>query len=660
MTFRTFRLRAAGFAALLIASAAVCLAQPPEVDDSYFADRVYPILHEAQCALCHADNGVASATSLEFPEPTANREQIIAFGLQLRDLIDPDDPEQSWVLLKPTNREEHTGGVRIEPGSSEEQRLLTWIRYLVTFDEEDHARVDRLVADSRKYELQPLSIRRLTHSQYNNTVRDLLGDLSNPASHFPAEDFVNGFQNQLAAQGVSPIQAEAYSAAAERLAQAAFRGGDPQSPLPCEPTSPFTVECAREFVATFGLRAFRRPLDDGEIQRYVELLKMEAERTGEFVCGAQLVIETMLQSPHFLYRIERGPGSPNRQFETASRLSYFLWDTMPDDDLLQAAASGELATREQVEAYARRMLNDDRARGAFEEFLSQWLRFDRVLGATRDRRRFRGFNSETAIAMTEETRRLFNHLVWNDENFLEFLTADYTFINNELAELYGLEPPTEPFGRVTYPEDSPRGGILGHGTVLLLTSKPSETSPTARGLFVRNQLLGQEVPPPPAGVSTELPEVTEDRPMTNRERLSLHLSNESCSACHKLIDPIGLAFEQFNAVGEFEEKMSLRFGSRRDPKVVELDIDTTAFIQGVENSEFSSPKELGRILAENETCHRAIVKQLFRYAFGRQETLNDQPVIDELLAKFRESDFRFRELIIAIVTSELFLEGGST
>jgi hypothetical protein len=379
-----------------------------------------------------------------------------------------------------------------------------------------------------------------------------------------------------------------------------------------------------------------------------------------------MVVEAGLRSPHFLFRVERGPGGPDAPYETASRLSYFLWGTMPDDDLLSAAGAGGLATAGQVEAAARRMLNDPRARGAMEEFLAQWMRFDRVLEATRDRRRFREFNAEVAAAMVEETRRLFNHLVWDDQDFMEFFTANYTFVNADLARLYGLPAPAEEFARVEYPADSGRSGVLGHGSFLVATSKPAETSPTARGLFVRNQFLGQEVPPPPAGVNTVLPNVTEDTPMTNRQRLEVHLNSESCASCHRLIDPIGLGFERFNAIGVFQPKMVLQFpGARggeargRGATVKELDLDTSGYIQGVEGSEFSTPRGLGRLLAGSKACQRALVKQLFRYAFGRQEAEGDQAVIDALHAKFRDSGFRFRELFVALITSELFLQKGS-
>ncbi len=425
--------------------------------------------------------------------------------------------------------------------------------------------------------------------------------------------------------------------------------------LPREPTSLTDERCAKEFVQQFGRKTFRRPLTEGEVTVYTTLFLEDAARTGDHLSGGKIVVEAMLQSPHFLFRIERGPDSTFEQYELASRLSYFLWDTMPSKEMFQAAGSGAFSTAEQVNAWARRMLADPRARTSMEEFLAQWVRFDRVLEATRSRR-FREFNTETAAAMVEETTRLFNHLVWEDKNFMEFYTADYTFLSTELAEIYNMPTPPSDFARVWYPADSGRAGVLGHGSFLVATSKPAETSPTERGLFIRRQFLSHEVPAPPPGVSTSLPEITEEKPMTNRERLAIHLNSEACASCHRLIDPIGLGFEQYNPIGSFQKQMSVIVGSRRDGKRIELDLDTSAHIQGIANSEFSTPRELGRVLAASEASQRAVVKQLFRYALGRQETPRDEPVIDAMLGDFRNSNYRFRELIISLVTSRLFLQ----
>ncbi len=636
-------------------------------DESYFIEKLYPLMHTAQCVRCHNDNGVASETELAFPMGNVGKEQITAFGLKLLDLIDRKNPEQSLLLLKPTNRKKHTGGMRIKPGSDDEKVLLTWINYLAGLSEDEVRQAREKIARAEERGLAALTMRRLTHSQYNHTVRDLLGDQTLPANNFPKEDYIHGFKNQLEGQGIAPLQAEAYGAAAERLAVGAFRGGDHRGLVSVKPASATDGATAETFVREFGRKAFRRPLTDSEAGLYTRLLLHEAQRTSEFFGGAKLIVETMLQSPHFLFRVERGASGPFEQYEIASRLSYFLWDTMPTDEMLTAAGKGKFSTVAQIEAATRRMLDDPRAQISMHEFLAQWMRFDRLLSATRDRRRFREFNAEVAAAMAEETRRLFDHLVWQDKNFMEFFTADYTFVSSDLAKLYDLPAPAEEYARVQYPADSGRSGVLGQGTFLVLTSKPSETSPTARGLFVRNQFLGHEVPPPPPGVTTVLPVVTENSPMTNRQRLDVHLNSEACASCHRLIDPIGLGFEQYNAIGAFQKKMALVFAPagrgeaarQRTPVTVELDLDTSAFIQGIDDSAFSTPRELGRILAESKTCQKCIVKQLFRYTFGREETEHDQPVIEELLVKFRDSGIRFRELIVAMATSKLFLQKGS-
>ena len=631
-------------------------ASTPIANEGFFADKLYPIMKSAQCDLCHNDNGVASATGIEFPGRSASQEQILAFGLQLREFVDRDDPQKSLLLQKPTNREEHTGGARILPGSEQEQILRTWIDYLAKMTDDEQLRARAIIARASQWSLQPLTVRRLTHSQYSNTVRELLGDLSQPANVFPKEDFIHGFKNQLEGQNISPLQAEAYSDAAERLARSALRGGDPRNLISMKPSSPSDPVAAQSFVRQFGLKAFRRPLTDDETNKYVRLFLKGSTKASEFNAGAQLVIEAMLQSPNFLFRIQRREDLNHEQFEIASQLSYLLWDTMPDEEMLQAASANQFSDVAQIEARARRMLDDPRAAIALDEFLAQWMRFDRVLDATRDRRKYREFHSEVAAAMAEETRQLFRHLVWNNLNFMEFFTADYTFISTSLSQIYGMPLPAMEFSRVDYPADSGRSGILGHGSFLVLTSKPAETSPTSRGLFIRNHFLAQEIAPPPPGVNAVLPEITEDNPLTNRQRLSVHLNSEACASCHRLIDPIGYGFEQYDAIGGFQSKMAVRFGGRDNPSTKELDLDTAAFVQGIPNSEFSRPKELGKLLAGNETCQRCIVKQFFRYAFGREESSADQPILDDAFEKFRNSGFRFRELIMAMVTSKLFLQ----
>ena len=228
---------------------------------------------------------------------------------------------------------------------------------------------------------------------------------------------------------------------------------------------------------------------------------------------------------------------------------------MPDRALLDAAAKGELRTPEGLERVARTMLQDTRARQAVDEFFSQWLRFDRMLTAAKDDGRYPSFTPELAAMMVQETRMLLGHLVWNDRNFMEAFTADYSFLNADLARLYGLPEPAGEFEIVKFPEALARAGILGQATFLASTTGPVETSPTARGLFVREHLLCQIVPNPPPGVNTNLPEPsTADAARAKRERMVEHAQNPSCSGCHRLMDPIGFGLEKYDAVGAWRDQ----------------------------------------------------------------------------------------------------------
>jgi hypothetical protein len=477
---------------------------------------------------------------------------------------------------------------------------------------------------------------------------------------------VHGFTNQAEGQAMSPLLSEAYNRAAEKLARNAFRGGDAQRLIPCKPAGAAHAACRDRFVREFGRRAFRRPLSADESTRYGRLFAMEARRSSDFLKGAQVVVEAMLQSPNFLFHQEPGADRNQRAYAIANRLSYFLWDTMPDEALLQAAEKGQLNTTAKVRAQIERLLAHQQAKSSMEEFLAQWLRYDRLRTAFREVRLYPEFSSELVSSMLEETRRLFDHLVWGDRNFLEFFTADYGFLNADLAQLYEFPAPPAPFARVAFPADSKRAGVLGQATFLSVTGKPADSSPTERGLFVREHFLCQIVPPPPPGVNTTLPPLTDEKPLNNRKRLDAHLANPACAGCHRLIDPIGFGFENFDAIGKFRDKHLIRIYPTFDemknrtktrPTEHKLDIDPSGFIQGMPNSQFTSPKEAGRVLAGDPGCQKCIVKMLFRYALGRPETEADQTAIEAALGDFRSSQFRFKNLIIAIATSEPFLGG---
>ena len=606
----------------LVSLLGLCLsvyAQTP----SFFRD-VYPSLKKADCRGCHNADGVSSTTRLLFPEESASEAEWDAFGDSLRALVDREHPEQSLLLNKPTNRVKHAGGLRLHPGSAEEAALKEWVRHLATTTATKRAKV--VVAAGEK-----TALRRMTHAQYDNTVRDLLGDATGPSRQFPPEDFVDGFKNQYSAQGISPLLAEAYGAAAEKLAASAA----------VKDTGP-------GFVDEFGRKAFHRPLAPNERIRYLALHKKG---------GARLVMEAMLQSPAFLYRLESGVTPSQKAYARASRLSYLLWDTMPDEKLMAAAASGELNTQAGLVAVARGMLQQPKAKQGTDEFISQWLRFDRLVNMVKDRRSYPMFNRELAVAMTEETRRFASGLIWSDADFMDFFRADYSFLNTDLATLYKTAAPEEEFSKVTFSADSPRAGILGHAAFLALTSKPSDTSPTARGLFVREQFLCQQVPQPPPGVNANLPVSREDKPLTNRERLAVHLENASCAVCHNLIDPIGFGLEKFDGIGAYREKAKvdiIPYDRKENVKSVQLPIDASGHVAGIQRSDFTTPKELGRVLAATPQCQECVVKQYFRYAMGRHESATDKPLIEKVTADFRKSGFRFQEMMISLIQATEF------
>jgi uncharacterized protein DUF1592/uncharacterized protein DUF1588/uncharacterized protein DUF1585 len=357
--------------------------------------------------------------------------------------------------------------------------------------------------------------------------------------------------------------------------------------------------------------------------------------------------------------VEGGAGDRFRDYEIASRLSYLLWDTMPDQALFDAAAQGELRSAGGMERTARRMLQQPPARQAVNQFFAEWLRFDRALGAVKDRRRFPEFTPELAAMMVQETQLLLGNLVWNDGNFMEAFTAGYSFLNADLAKVYGVPAPTGEFERVDFPAGFPRVGVIGHGAFLAANAGPVETSPTARGIFIREQFLCQHVPNPPPGVNTEVPEPTADRPETRRQRLQMHVSNPTCATCHRLMDPIGFGLENYDAIGRWRDNEAIEFESGRrgvPPKKVELPIDRAGDIAGLPNAAFTEPTHIGKLLAESRACQECVVKQTFRYAFGRMETRADRDTLRDAFNAFRDSGFHFKELLVALIRSPQFVD----
>ena len=669
MTFRIAGLSLAAILIGLLVTAPHPQAQGAAPDPVFFQTQVMPVFEAAKCSGCHTSSGVASATRLHFPDKDAPAAEVQAFGLSLAALVDRSNPSQSLILAKPTNTIRHTGGVRIKPGSPEEQLVSKWAASLASTSDVVLAAVTKKLLESEGESAPKQLVRRLTHAQYDNTVRDLLGDYSRPAERFPPEDYVDGFKNQLTGQGMPPLLVETYSTSAEKLALNAFRIGDVNGLIPCKPASFSDAKCRDAFIRRFGLRAFRRPLSDDEVKRYSAVFAQQAGVGKRFNDGARVVVEAMLQSPNFLFHVEAGLDGRYADYDIASRLSYLLWNTMPDEALFEAAAKGELSTPAGRERAARRLIeNVPKGRQALDQFFEEWLRFDRVVNAVKSGR-YREFTPELALAMAEETRTMLHHLVWNDRNFMESLTADYSFLTSELAEIYGVPAPKDQFEMVKFPSDSQRAGILGQGTFLASTAGPTDTSPTARGIFIRERLLCQHVPPPPPGVITTLPDPLTDGPAKGRRQLMVeHVENATCASCHRLMDPIGFGFEHFDAIGRYRPTEAIPVPGRRGggggfrggPPPIQVEINAQGEIAGIPNSGFSGAKQIGGILADSPVCQKCIVRQMFRYSYGRLETNADEKTIDQLYDQFKGSGFKFKTLLVALVQSPEFLRQWTT
>lgn len=495
-------------------------------------------------------------------------------------------------------------------------------------------------------------MRRLTRFEYNNTVRDLLGDTARPADRFAPDEESLGFDNNATVLGVTPVLAEQYMVAAEELSAAA----DLSALVTCDPAALGDEPCARQFIEQVGLRAYRRPLAAADIDRLLGVFLWGLEQHG-FDTGIRLTLQAMLQSPHFLYRVELalapedgGKVAPLSDYEMASRLSYLLWGSMPDDALFAAAAAGELSTREQVRAQAERMLADPRARDAMRHFYRQWLLLEDVEVLEKDAEIYPQWSAAVPALLATETETFVDALIWDEAadavaggDVATLLTADYTYMNAELAAFYGIEtgPAGDAWERVAL-DPTRASGVLTHGAVLAHNAKPNQSSPIHRGKFVREQLLCMPLPPPPDNIAIVPPDL--DPNLTTRERYSEHSENPVCSGCHELMDPIGFGFESFDGAGLW----------RDDENGLPIDDSGELIATDVDGPFFGVP-ELGRKLAASEQVHACVVTQYFRYAYGRAEGDQDSCTITSLNQDFAAAGYDLQSLLIAVTQTDAFM-----
>ena len=487
-------------------------------------------------------------------------------------------------------------------------------------------------------------MRRLNRVEYNNTVRDLLGTDLRPADEFPPDEVVGVFDNEGAALAMSPLLVERYERAAEQLAADALQRRALEVFL-CEPTVSDTRACLETIARTLGRRAWRRPLTDAEVSGLASVLDL-AEGEGQgFEAAVGLLVHALLLSPHFLFRVELGvdPGSEEAQllssYEVASRLSYFLWSTMPDEELLDAAKRDELVTPDGVQAQAERMLADARAAALAQNVAGQWLLTRGVASIQRDPVVYPSFTEDLRDAMAIETQLLLEHLLSTDVSAKTLLTARFSFLNEPLAEHYGVAGVAgEDFRRVDFDGDE-RAGILGHAGILAGTSESDRTSPVKRGKWVLSHLLCSEPPPPPPGVES-LPDGSAEG-ASKRELLEEHVTNDACASCHETMDAIGFGLESYDVVGAWRDEDEFGFP-----------VDAAAELGN--SVGFDGPVELGEVLAADPRFDRCVVEMLLAYALGRAVTSDDEARIDDLVDRFADADFRLSHLVQLIVLDESF------
>lgn len=490
-------------------------------------------------------------------------------------------------------------------------------------------------------------MRLLTRYEYDNTIRDLLG-AAPIAAAFPPENLAHGFENAAYVHVASPRLLRAWLEAAEVVAQEAVTQRL-SSLLTCEPGRAGATACVRAFVSEFGARAFRRPLDETERAIFEALGEQALEALG-YEQAIALVLEAMLQSPQFLYRMELQDAAPGGQlvalddWELASRLSYFLWSSMPDEALFAAASRGELSDPVQLEAHARRMLEDPRALGTVRAFYRQWLDLRILDSSVKDATQYPQWRVEHNEAWAESVLRFVEHVYGpqGQGTVAELMSSPLVFLPPELAPLYGISSPQP--GLTGYLFDpGERAGLLTQPGVLAVLANPDQSSPIFRGVFVREKLLCQPIKSPPADLAIEPPDP--DPTATTRERFRQHTESEACASCHVLIDPIGFGLEDFDGIGAWR---SVENG---------LPVDASGYLSGVPaelEGEFVGAVELAQRLAGSETLGDCLAETWFRFALGRSWGNDDACSAFGAQARLREHRGDLRELLVSIVTSDSF------
>jgi len=489
----------------------------------------------------------------------------------------------------------------------------------------------------------------VTTDQYLNSLRYIFGSGIELQVQFPPFERTEGLlANGAAIAGISSSQLEQFQGAGATVAAQVVDAENREFLVPCKPAADDAADqaCATEFLSKIGRLLYRRPLTDTELATFVDSAGSGAKTLKDFYAGLELALEAMLLSPEVLFVVERAEPDPENPgqlrldaYSLASRLSYFLWDAGPDDELLNAAASGELQTRKGRTRTVERMLASPRLADGMRAFFDDMFGFNAFRTVSKDSTIYPNFTSVTAEAAREQTlRTVINHLVVENKDYRDLFTTRSSFMTPALAILEGT-PALPGWTPYTLPSDSHRVGLLTQVSFLSLHAHPGRSSPTLRGQALREVLLCQHVPEPPPGVDFSIVNSPSSSYPTQRDRVNAHLENASCAGCHKIMDPIGLALENFDGDGSFR---STENG---------VAIDTSGDLDGVK---YADAVGLAQAVHDNPGLPRCLVQRMYSYGTGGPAGTSEREILGYLNERFSSEEYRLRDLLRTIVLSDAF------
>jgi hypothetical protein len=495
-----------------------------------------------------------------------------------------------------------------------------------------------------------VTLHRLNRAEYNNTVADLLGTSLRPADMFPVDDPGGDFDNNSDVLTISPLHVSLYQGAAQTLIDDTLTNAARRAKLvPCDLVAQGAT-CARTVLTAFMPRAWRRPVTSSEIDSEMAIITKGTAQMLTVEDSLKLALTSVLMSPNFVFRVELDPDRlsltphPLSGYEVASRLSYFLWSTMPDDTLMGAAGDGTILKADTLGTQVDRMMASPKAQALIDNFAGQWLYIREFAEMQPDPATYPMFDQPLRAALKSESEMLFKDVALNGAPVSTLLTANYLYANDRLATHYGLPAvnSTTPV-KVSLTGTSHRGGILAQAGFLTATSHPIKTSPVKRGKWVLNQLLCYDVPAPPPGIQTNLD--LSDVVGTLRQVLEHHRADPTCSACHNLMDPIGFGLENYNAVGAYRTQDS------------GMNIDSGGELPS--GGKFSGADQLSSLIAADPSFPACVARKLYSYALGRlpekAATHMDTQTLAGITSGFQSAGMSFKDLVKRIVTAPTFL-----